>query len=611
MKDTGSNFNLAICSGKGGTGKTTIALSLAHVLANSANISKPIKLLDFDVEEPNSHLFVSIKDEKRLSVTTEKPRWNMEKCISCGKCAKKCRYNAIALMKGKPILIDDLCHSCGTCELICPTDAIYFEHEEIGHIRHGSIGPMDFAVGELNIGQALAPKVIAGLKQQFLPDGINIIDGPPGTACPAQKTIENSSACLLIAEPTRFGHHDLQLSLKLCNSLQVPTGILINKSSEDDNIIVDLAKEYNCQIVGKISNKRQYAEAVAAGKILSNEFPEIEEELLRAFSKLLDAANEKSAPQIPERELQHHLILKPEVTQTSDEIPTEITVLSGKGGTGKTTITASFAALSSSRNYSDCDVDAANLNLLLGGRTWKQEEVFAGSEAEISSIKCIACGKCSENCRFGAIYQDKTSGKFVVNPVACEGCGLCIEICPVHAITDYPAKTGDLMVGKKDNSQLVHAELVTGGENSGKLVTSVRNMAQKVSHEFPVDWILSDGPPGIACPTIAAISGTDRVILVTEPGVAAFHDLKRIIKLVRHFGLTAEIVINKADLNSDITAQIYDLTKHKGVKVLGEVPYDETINQALKQGTPVVKFNEGKASKAIQEIWKKVEGEKK
>ena len=609
FKGTGK-YTIAVCSGKGGTGKTAVALSLAHTLGSSKAFDMPVRLLDCDVEAPNSHLFVSPNFEETITVNAGKPVWNMDACIGCGKCANKCHYNAIAMVKGKPIFFPDLCHSCGMCELVCPKDAIQMLPQPIGEILIDSKRqPFSFAMGKLKIGESLAPRVIQELKKYALPNAINILDGPPGSSCPAVNTITGSTAALLVTEPTRFGAHDLEITLKLCSDLKIPAGIVINRAGNDDKIIEDLSEEYETPIIGKIPFKREFAECCSRGGILSADYPELQPILISCFSQLVDLASDKKYPVRGKIEKSVVLHEKPIMVSHGHADYTEMTVLSGKGGTGKTTVTASLSALAKDRMFADCDVDASNLHLLMGGETWLRDEIRIGMFAEINEKQCIGCGKCAQACTFNAISKNNETGKYYVTESQCEGCGVCVEVCPVKAISEEEAQTGYIMASHTERGELTHADLGIGADNSGKLVTMVRNLALDQAKKLGGRWLLVDGPPGIACPVIASITGTDKVLIVTEPTIAGHHDLERILDLAGHFGLVADVIINKSDLNSEMVEKIIQTVNLKKCRIIGRIPFDETVNEALKESIPIVEYNDGPASKAIKDIWNKMKGE--
>jgi len=275
----------------------------------------------------------------------------------------------------------------------------------------------------------------------------------------------------------------------------------------------------------------------------------------------------------------------------------EVVVLSGKGGTGKTTIVASFAALAQSKVLVDCDVDAADLHLLLDPHQKERHEFWSGQVAFIEEGKCTECGLCQEVCRFEAIKD------YVVDEISCEGCGLCSQICPVAAITMRPCLAGHWFISDTRYGTLVHARLGIAQENSGKLVTLVRNNARLIAEKGALDYIISDGPPGIGCPVIASLSGANLALLVTEPTLSGIHDLGRVIGTCRHFGIPALICINKYDINEENSYRIENYCHKEGIEVAAKIPFDNVVTEAIVQGLPVVEYSNNKVTQEIKELW--------
>jgi MinD superfamily P-loop ATPase len=274
----------------------------------------------------------------------------------------------------------------------------------------------------------------------------------------------------------------------------------------------------------------------------------------------------------------------------------QIVFVSGKGGTGKSTLVASLSILVKDKMLADCDVDAPNLHLLIHGETRKREEFFGAINAVIDRDKCNSCGLCLKRCRFGAI-----SGDFSVLPMKCEGCGVCTIVCPEKAIALCKVKTGQLIVSGTKRGTFSHAMLNIGAEGSGKLVTEVKkNLRQLAQGE---QWALIDGSPGIGCVVIASITGADAVVAVAEPTQSGKSDLKRVLSVAKHFGIPAYVCINKHDLNLVITNEIEQLCVDDGIPVIGKIPFDLTIIQALqKLKTPVERGNII-VTNAITRIW--------
>jgi len=275
----------------------------------------------------------------------------------------------------------------------------------------------------------------------------------------------------------------------------------------------------------------------------------------------------------------------------------EVVVLSGKGGTGKTTIAASFAALAKNKVLVDCDVDAADLYLLLEPQVKEENEFWSGQVAFVDKEKCTECGLCQEVCRFRAIKD------YFVDEISCEGCGLCSQICPVEAISMRPCMAGHWFISDTHYGTLVHAKLGIAEENSGKLVTLVRNNAKLIAEKGNLNYIISDGPPGIGCPVIASLSGASLALLVTEPTLSGIHDLERVIGVCRHFGIPALVCINKYDINEENSYRIENYCYDQGIEVASKIPFDNVVTEAIVSGIPVVEYSSNRVTRQIKELW--------
>nr|MBN2277395.1 4Fe-4S binding protein [candidate division Zixibacteria bacterium] len=288
----------------------------------------------------------------------------------------------------------------------------------------------------------------------------------------------------------------------------------------------------------------------------------------------------------------------------------ELVILSGKGGTGKTSLVGSLAVLAENKILVDCDVDAADLDLIIQGEKGQPNEFTASKKAIIDSELCTDCGICREHCRFNAIeYNDTgTGGSYRIDPLACEGCGLCVYLCPDKAIGLHPVVSGQWFLSKTDYGPLIHANLGIAQGNSGRLVSLLRKTARDLAESEGRELIIVDGPPGIGCPVIASLTGADYVVLVTEPSKSAFHDLERIISLVSHFRLPLGICINKFDINPALTQEIENFAIQKGIVLLGRIPYDPEITRAQIAGKPVIEFVDNETGRLIRQIWEKILG---
>ncbi len=310
----------------------------------------------------------------------------------------------------------------------------------------------------------------------------------------------------------------------------------------------------------------------------------------------------------------------------------EIVIISGKGGTGKTSIVASFAALTGSTGsrlrqgfvgqarlgphavLADCDVDAADLHLLLAPTIRRREEFRCGHEAVTRQADCIGCGACLARCRFGAVIRSdgkedpRKEHAFTIDPTSCEGCGVCVWACPVKAI-DFPERVaGEWYVSDTRHGPMVYARLVPGGENSGKLVSKVREVARTLAEERQCDLVIVDGPPGVGCAVIASVSGASLVVVVTEPTLSGAHDMARVLELTRHFNIPAAVCVNKWDLNADMAGRIESDARQAGAAIAGRVRYDRAVTDAQVRNRAVVDLPGAAAGDDIKALWENLEG---
>lgn len=282
----------------------------------------------------------------------------------------------------------------------------------------------------------------------------------------------------------------------------------------------------------------------------------------------------------------------------------ELVILSGKGGTGKTSVAASFAALAGKKIMADCDVDAADLYLVLNPEIKKTEEYTGGKKAFINPRICTACGTCTGLCRFDAIDE-----YFVVDTLSCEGCGVCEEFCPENAIDMKTHVSGHRFSSVTGYGPMIHARLGIAEGNSGKLVSVIRKTAKETAEINHCTLIITDGSPGIGCPVIASVTGASFVLLVTEPTESGIHDMKRIHDLTKHFRVRAAVCVNKYNINAEKTGEIEEYCLENGLPFLGTIPYDRNVTDAQIAGKPVVEYSESPASEAIRMIWQKVTNE--
>ncbi len=286
----------------------------------------------------------------------------------------------------------------------------------------------------------------------------------------------------------------------------------------------------------------------------------------------------------------------------------ELAVISGKGGTGKTSIVASFAALSHKAVVADCDVDAADLHLVLDPRILRRNEFIGGKRARIKPSHCTACGKCEELCRFDAIFFDGPGNgildkTFRVDPAICDGCGVCAWFCAEHAVEFGPVVNGEWFLSETRCGPMVHARLGIAQENSGKLVSTVRTNARRIAEERGLDLVIADGSPGIGCPVIASVTGATLVLAVTEPTLSGLHDLERVAELTRHFEIPTLVCVNKWDLNPEVCERIEARARETSLGLAGRVRYDRAVTEAQVRGKAVVEYALDGCASDIRALW--------
>lgn len=284
----------------------------------------------------------------------------------------------------------------------------------------------------------------------------------------------------------------------------------------------------------------------------------------------------------------------------------EIVVISGKGGTGKTSITASLAILAGKEAViADCDVDAADMHLLLAPDFDYREDFYSGQLGYINQGNCIRCGRCAQVCRFDAIRE--IDRRFVVDPLSCEGCGYCARVCPTKTIENKERLAGEWYISNiKTDSVMVHARLKIGADNSGKLVAKVKNEAKELATESRKEFVIVDGSPGIGCPVVSSLSGANFVVFVVEPSVSGIHDLRRVHQVVKKFHINAGCIINKADLNMEKQEELMAFLIEEKIVHIASLPYDENFTKAMVEGKTIVEYDQGNLKELLAESWNKI-----
>lgn len=610
-------LRIAIASGKGGTGKTTLATNLAVVLAED---HEPVAYVDCDVEEPNGHIFLNPEIHTRRDVTTPVPEVDPAKCTFCGECGAACRYSAIVVLPQRVLTFPKLCHGCGGCSLVCPEGAIREVPRATGVVEIGTAGKLAFLQGRLNIGEAMAPPVIRAVLEAAPRDRTLVIDAPPGTSCPVIESIKTADVVLLATEPTPFGLNDLQLAVEMVREVGLPFGVAINRVGVGDGAVAEYCAREKIPVLIQLPNDRSVAQAYSKGLLAVQAQPDWRPLFLKLERELRELARKgpvgkrgsPPAGSIPSKD--------PVVPEAPAEANTpspitlgrkhdiqELVVISGKGGTGKTSITASFFCLAKEAAVADCDVDAADLHLVLRPEIRSRHPFSGGVTARIDPDRCTNCGLCVEHCRFNAI--DAPSGDspaFRVKPIECEGCGVCAFVCPEDAIELAAGINGEWYVSDTSRGPMVHARLGIAQENSGKLVSLVRREAKSVTVRDRRPLLICDGSPGIGCPVIASITGAHLVLVVTEPTLSGLHDLERVAALTKQFQIRTGVCINKADINPEVSDRIENKAVELGLEVFGRVRYDDSVTMAQVGRMAVVEGEAGGAASDIRALWFRV-----
>lgn len=601
---------IAISSGKGGTGKTFVATNIVSILAKKG---RKVRYLDCDVEEPNGHLFLKPQIDKEEDVMLLSPAGvDEEKCINCGECAEVCHYNAIAVIKEKVLFFNELCHVCGACKIVCPVDAVIEKERKIGILRHGKSGIIDFHYALLETAEGgMSPRLVKKVRS-YTGEGINILDSSPGTACPVVETVKDVDLCVLVTDPTPFGVNDLKLAVAMSREVGQEPVVIVNRAEYRNDSLKEYLSSEKLEIVGEIPDDRKIAEIYSRGDIVVEKLSQYRKLFENIASKLMRTAQVKRPVKKTKGKEAHKGKEKPEKAKQSDAPaagkPKELVIISGKGGTGKTSIAASFAALAKETVISDCDVDAADLHLILSPQIKARGDFSGGVVAEIEQDKCTGCGKCKEECRFLAIREEVSSDRshFFIDHLACEGCGVCYLICKDKAVKIEDAVNGEWFVSETRFGPMSHAKLGVAEENSGRLVTLVRNKEAQLAQEAGIDEAIIDGSPGTGCPVIASLTGATYALVVTEPTVSGIHDLDRILKVTRHFGVRSGIVVNKYDLNIEMTEKIKLLSQDYNAEFIGIIPYDKKITEAQMKALSVVEYTKAPITESIKQIWQKV-----
>ena len=590
---------LAMASGKGGTGKTLVATNLAAALGAA--------YVDCDVEGANGAIFLKPVIQATRSAEVPVPVLTGA-CTGCGACARACRFGAMAALESGVLVFNELCHSCGACLEACPEGALEWGSHTLGKVRSGvyRIGAAErpFADGELATGQVRASAVIAQVKSAAGDAPHTVLDCPPGCSCAVAEAVRGADLCVLVTEPTPFGLSDLQKALGLVRHYGVPHGVILNRSDLAGTDVRRFCEACGVPVLLEIPYDAHLAHLYAEGRLAFEEDGGYRSTFLGLADAITRGALELARSEKGERpiELFTGAPETPNARCTERAVPeriVQVAVVSGKGGTGKTSLAASLAALAQDQATADGDVDAANLHLLLGPCDESPVPFSGAYLALVDAERCRGCGVCENACRFGAITL---APQATLDPLRCEGCGLCALVCPLAGTEEMPVRivarlSGYAYAGRTPTGPLSRGELLAGGEASGKLVTVVRQLAEGQAAETGARWILIDASPGMGCPVNASLTGCDAAVAVTEPTQSGLHDLERVLDLAQWFRVPACVVINKADVCPAMADAIRSACGARGVEVLGEVPFDRRVPEQLAQGViPALGEGEGAAA---------------
>jgi len=599
-------MRIAIASGKGGTGKTLVATNLAAALRGAT-------YLDCDVEGANGHLFLkpTIQTDRPADVAVPVAT---DACTACGACAEACRFGAIASLETGPLVFNELCHSCGACLEACPEGALKEAPHTLGKIRRGryqipDTPPALFVDGELNTGQVRASAVIEQVKAEADPDTpFSVLDCPPGAGCAVAEALRGADLCILVTEPTPFGLSDLDKAIGLADYLGIPQAVILNRSDLGGADVRGFCAERNLPIVLEIPYDAELARLYAEGHLVHTRIPRYRDLFDALADAIRDGTLERSAPPAERQALPLFADgVEPDNTRCTEvERPAglvQVAVISGKGGTGKTSLAASLATMADRLVAADADVDAANLHLLLPAQNETRIPFSAGYLAQVDPDRCRGCGACANECRSQAISLTSYA---TVDPLRCIGCGLCALVCPLRDTAEAPISlvprlSGYAYSGETERGGEARGELIAGGEASGKLVTLVRNLAETQAVRSHAARILIDAPPGMGCPVNAALTGTHLAVAVTEPTQSGLHDLNRALDLAAWFKVPTLVVINKADICPEMAESIRAACAARGLEVIGAVPFDRSVPEDVAAGTVPV-LGKGPGAAALRDI---------
>lgn len=561
-------MRILFASGKGGAGKTTVTAGIAAFWPN------PAVLADADVEAPDLGLYLPHAFAEETPVGLEVPVRVTDACDLCGECTSICQFNAIKKLGGRIMPFSDMCHGCGGCTAVCAPHAIVTGERELGRIGFGALEDgRIFLEGRSRVGEAMTPPLIRALLRKASACAARekadlLIDAPPGVSCPVMTAAASADAVVLVIDPTPFGVHDFKLALRAFETLGKPMAAVINRSGQPS------AAACEAELIAFCGEKA--CPSRPACPLIARPPHALPQDAIRCSTPRTGA----SACPKP---------LAPSAPFSREAIMHEIVVLSGKGGAGKTSVTAALARAMSAREkivVCDYDVDAPDLHILLRPETEMSADFVSGHLAVFNSDNCIDCAQCLAFCRFDAIKQAAPCEYPVIEQL-CEGCAVCVKLCPELAFDFVPRHCGEYYRSRTRFGTMIHAELTPGAENSGRLILLLKQEAAKAAQADGAEIILSDGTPGIGCPVISSLSGAALVCAVIEAGASGIADFKRLAELARRFRLPIAVIVNKADLSAEATEAAMQAARDAGAEVLGTLPFTPVFTEAMSRGEAV------------------------
>ncbi len=574
-------MKIAVASGKPGTGKTMLATGLASV---GSRLGLSACYVDCGVEAPNGCLLLHPRVEVRRSVTRRVPLVDHGLCGGSGVCASVCQFGGIVRLPTQTLVHPELCTSCGVCVAACPHGAIHEVPRSLGKPGDRLGRVHSIRSGDARPGPSKAlPVVEDALSEIPVDEDLVVIDAPAGTTSSMIAALRDADLVVVVSDATLFGRVDFGIILELVRRLGVDFGVVINRSDIGDHRLYRLCAAEEIPIFGTIPYSRSLARAYAQGS--------------------LDAIS----PHAPEG---HRVHAGPRIEPPGGgaAMTRETVVVSGKGGTGKTSITASLASLGRPLVLAGCHVDTPDLELLCEPRVARQRPFTGGKNAWIDASKCWACGACELVCGSGAIRQgspgaNEEEAAYAVDPVACDGCGACVLACPEDAIHLETVVTGAWFLSETRFGPMVHARLNPGEGDTGRLVSIVRDEARTVAEQRGLSLVLLDGAPGVGAQVMAMIVHADLALVVAEATLSGLYGATRVLRLARDMGVDAALCVNRWDLHPELADRLEADARALGATIATRIRDDPSFVASQRRGAAIVECARCGAAADVARLW--------